>query len=278
MKALSTLKQKTIAYALIAVVGSFFMGIAHAETRYVDICGLVTVNGEPEAGVYIAAWPCPTGGVPVVETVSTEVMTNGYNYHIVHVEGEFNPWVPLPVSLSFTFGECTVVKTCEEIAALYEIDDKPIINIDIPCGPKGGGGHTPGFWQNKNGQALISSDDIALLNECCLADDDGYIGDFTNKGKFKTWIKKRRAKNMAYQLSGHLAAMKMNVSEGFVDGGALVYMSGGDTISIDDLIVEANDALCADGYTPKGDANRDYQGWLKDGLDAANNNINWVNP
>jgi hypothetical protein len=38
----------------------------------------------------------------------------------------------------------------------------------------------------------------------------------------------------------------------------------------------ANNALGADGYTPSGDANRKLQEALKDVLDKANNNANFV--
>lgn len=154
-----------------------------------------------------------------------------------------------------------------------------LIQFDITTVCRGGGGHTPGFWQNKNGQALIEPQDVDTLNALCLRNDDGSHADFADKKEFKGWIKARRAKNMAYQLSGHLAAMTMNVEVGFVNGCALVYLNGdGDMISINDLMAAANEALCEDGYTPSGDENRDYQEMLKDALDYANNNINWVNP
>jgi hypothetical protein len=38
----------------------------------------------------------------------------------------------------------------------------------------------------------------------------------------------------------------------------------------------ANGALCADGFTPSGDPNRATQEFLKDALDDANNNLNFV--
>ncbi len=159
-------------------------------------------------------------------------------------------------------------------------EKQALIRFDFTTPPgDGGGGHTPGFWQNKNGQALIEPGDIDMLNLLCLSDDDGHIDDFADKGEFKRWLKKRRATNMAYQLSGHLAAMMLNVSVGFVNGDALVYIGEeGDMISIYDLMDAAATALCEDGYTPSGDENRDYQEMLKDALDDANNNLNWVNP
>lgn len=84
---------------------------------------------------------------------------------------------------------------------------------------------------------------------------------------------------MAYQLSGHLAAMYMNVLVGSVNGGALVYIGDhGDMISINDLLDAADEALCLDGETSAGDDNRYDQEMLKNALDEANNNLNWVYP
>ena len=144
----------------------------------------------------------------------------------------------------------------------------------------GGGGLTPGFWQNKHGLRLINEygalDD---LNDLCLRDEGGADADFATPQEFRAWIKMRNAENMAYQLSGHLAAMYMNVLIGSVNGDALVYIGNeGDMISIYDLLLEANQALCDDGETFAGDENRDYQEMLKDALDKANNNQNWVAP
>jgi hypothetical protein len=116
-----------------------------------------------------------------------------------------------------------------------------------------------------------------MLNELCLRDDDGNDVDFENKREFKSWIKMRSAENMAYQLSGQLAAMMLNVSVGFVDGESKVYIGDeGDMITIFNLMDAAATALCEDGYTPAGDENRGYQEMLKDALDDANNNLNWV--
>ena len=84
---------------------------------------------------------------------------------------------------------------------------------------------------------------------------------------------------MAFQLSGHLAAMYMNVLVGSVNGGALVYIGHeGDMISINNLLDAADEALCLDGETFSVDENRDSQEMLKNALDKANNNLNWVYP
>jgi hypothetical protein len=154
-----------------------------------------------------------------------------------------------------------------------------------------GGGLTLGFWSNKNGQRLENADDFALLTSLCLVGAQGQAQDFTsgnmttNRNALNAWLLNANATNMAYMLSAQLAAMELNVLNGFVTGSSLVY--GGDCIktyfpgsngfiSISALMDAANTALCADGYTPAGDPNRPYQECLKTTLDQANNNLNFV--
>ena len=106
---------------------------------------------------------------------------------------------------------------------------------------------------------------------------------------FRPWILGANAVNMSYMLSAQLAAMELNVEAGYVSGSSLVYAPGlipyaipGLTptgfISINDLMTAANSALGVDGYTPAGDPNRAVQGALKNVLDAANNNKNFLSP
>lgn len=216
-----------------------------------------------------AAVEITVGGVP---TLLTDVFLDneGDNLDVVELE------IPVPAGATNVIVQALSIDDGSGLqpASLYWHFVSWVITP-----PPGGGGHTPGFWQNKNGQALIEEGDIDMLNLLCLSDDNGHIDNFADKGEFKRWLKKRRATNMAYQLSGHLAAMMLNVSVGFVDGDALVYLNDeGDMISIYDLMDAAATALCEDGYTPSGDENRGYQGMLKDALDDANNNLNWVNP
>ena len=87
---------------------------------------------------------------------------------------------------------------------------------------------------------------------------------------------------MAYMLSAQLAAMELNVFNGKVDGNALIYAPGTTSANalgfatVNAIMDEANAALLADGYTLAGDPNRTVQGALKNALDNANNNKNFV--
>ena len=158
-------------------------------------------------------------------------------------------------------------------------------------------GRTPGFWHNKNGLKLIKESGagadwtwLNTLNTICLVDKDGNDVDFTiNKAGGDDLsdflVSGNNAKNMAQKLSQHVAAMQLNILNGFADDDCSVFtginaecLDGEpDTITIGELMDLATDALCDDKYTPVGDDDRDYQECLKNILDAANNNSNWVN-
>jgi hypothetical protein len=97
----------------------------------------------------------------------------------------------------------------------------------------------------------------------------------------QSWLLNAKATNMANMLSAQLAAMALNVEAGSVSGAAYVYApgcgtGGRDFIKIQDLMSDANTELCNDGNTPAGDANRARQECLKNALDKANNNVNFV--
>jgi hypothetical protein len=138
-------------------------------------------------------------------------------------------------------------------------------------------GHTPGFWRNNNGVALIQGellwDELRGLN---LVDFDG--ADFDPSGAVQEWrgyLTGGNAQNMSYMLSIHLAAMQLNILSGNVSSSCLVQTPTGPA-TIQSVVVAANAVLAADGFTPTGDPNRAVQELLKNILDAANNNQNWL--
>ena len=71
----------------------------------------------------------------------------------------------------------------------------------------------------------------------------------TTYAQFKTWILNATATNMAYMLSAQLAAMKLNVLNGFVDGAAVIYAPGTNSANaagfakVSDVIAEADAEL-----------------------------------
>jgi hypothetical protein len=156
----------------------------------------------------------------------------------------------------------------------------------------GGGGHTLGFWSNKNGQAAMndggtSTPELTLLSSLNLRNANGTNFDPATYAAFRTWILSANATNMSYMLSAQLAAMELNVEALLVDGNDLVYapallpynpvgMNALGFISVNDLMSDANVELGLHGSVLSGDSFRPYQEALKNALDAANNNQNFV--
>lgn len=149
-----------------------------------------------------------------------------------------------------------------------------------------GGGLTLGFWSNKNGQSFYGSDDNALLVSLNLRNANGSVFDPASYAAYRTWSLGATASNMAYMLSAQLAAMELNVLNGKVAGSAIVYapgtgIPGNDFVSITNLMAAANTDLGTAGHenttsgTP-GAVFRARQEALKNALDKANNNLNFV--
>lgn len=150
---------------------------------------------------------------------------------------------------------------------------------NVCLGP--GGGLTPGYWSNKNGQTSFNTvigthvalDALTNLNLWTYNKKTGVASEFNpaSYAGFKAWLQARDAVDMRYQLSAHLAAMRLNVMADFVDEDALVYINPAIGYkSIGDLTSMANDALGDSSST------RDYLEQLKNALDNANNNKNFV--
>ncbi len=168
---------------------------------------------------------------------------------------------------------------------------------NVCLGP--GGGLTLGFWSNKNGQGLITSSWLCTLNSLNLVNGAGISFDpvagcpapsnsqiSAGKSALKSWLLSGSATNMAYMLSVQMTAMQLNVLNGNVSGAAIVYAPGtgitaNDFVTVNQLLTVANADLGTAGHqnttsgTP-GDAFRARQEALKNALDKANNNLNFV--
>src|SRR5262249_50283467 len=153
------------------------------------------------------------------------------------------------------------------------------------------GGLTLGFWSNKNGNKIITSDGtttgsgknllpgvVTLLNSFCAVNANGSTHTFfaTNGyADFRNWLLGATATNMAYMLSAQLAAMELNVNYGVppnkVDGNAFDLCSHG---TINALMLDAKSLLCGPGgnLTLAGNPLRGSEQVDKDCIDALNNN------
>lgn len=234
-------------------------------------------NGKKDASEqYIYGW--------LVEVTSNSVDIDAYTTAKLHLPpDQYNVFEGIPLE-----GNWLATTPTEFVVNLGANQRKRVCFGNVCLGP--GGGLTLGFWSNKNGQALEDDADFTALTALHLRNGDGSDRDFTsslenNKADLHDWLLDANAVNMSNMLSAQLAAMVLNVNHGFVDGGSLVHTDGcGNTgvndefISINDLISAAEAALAADpdGQALAGDPNRDLQECLKDALDDANNNLNFV--
>ena len=145
---------------------------------------------------------------------------------------------------------------------------------------KASGGRTPGFWSNPNGLATMmdggtAGPELALLSSLNLKGANGLDFNPTSHAQFRTWLLASNGTNMAYRLSSHLAAMRLNVEAGFVNGNRIYAPFGG---TINELMALANQSLAANPLTLTGHPERAYQERLKDYLDRLNNGAAVVSP
>ena len=167
-------------------------------------------------------------------------------------------------------------------------DSKTVEFGNLCLGP--GGGHTLGFWSNKNGQATMNDGgsllpELNLLDSKCMRNasgtDTNFAGNYTT---FRNWLLGATATNMSYMLSAQLAAMELNIEAGFVAPGALIYAPGTTSANglgfatVGAVVAEAEAELCLHTTAFAGDPNRSYQEALKNALDKANNNVTFVQP
>jgi hypothetical protein len=117
--------------------------------------------------------------------------------------------------------------------------------------------------------------EFTLLSALHLRDANGLDFDPATYPQFRTWLLGSTATNMAYKLSSHLAAMRLNVEAGFVNGNRIYAPFGG---TINQLMTLADNSLATHPLTLTGNPERAYQEQLKNYLDALNNGAAVVSP
>jgi len=256
------------------------------------------VNGVKDSGeagiqgwqvtLFAGANPQPTG-LPL--TTTTDVSGN-YLFHDLGAG---------------TYGVCEVIPSAAPtwVPTTHTVTDPITVPPDSNDNRFGnvclgqGGGLTLGFWSNKNGQKLLtgsttgatlSANFVTLLNGLNLRSANGNNFDLpstNNYTPFRNWLLGATATNMAYMLSAQLATMELNVATLGVSGAGNVFagtapagcsvtgLNATGFISITDLMTAAN-AQLAYGLTLSGNPARACQEFLKNALDSANNNKNFV--
>jgi hypothetical protein len=232
-----------------------------------------------------------------------------------------------------TTKSCTSDADCPLLGETHETCGAPTCagtngKCDIGNVCKGaGGGLTLGFWSNSNGLTAIKKGPGGLsgtltflgttlnlrdalgspqpngsnFDPTCFcysgACPAGVPADCTTGQKpfsFRTWLLNANATSMAYMLSAQLAAMELNVREGFVSNSAFVFagtapasctvpgLLGNGFISIQNLMDAANSlsnhSLLIDALTNVSGAARSCQEFMKNALYAATNNQNFAVP
>jgi hypothetical protein len=163
-------------------------------------------------------------------------------------------------------------------------------------------GLTIGFWSNKNGQALITQDDLAYLRGLNLRNPNGTNFDPTTTKQVSDFLTTGKdASNMACMLSAQLIATVLNVRRGNFGTSTAVYVGPGNQmqerntlgnnllpalnshgalsygagyVNINTLILKANTELGLYGTSTASmnGGERQYMEALKDVFDAMNNN------
>jgi hypothetical protein len=215
----------------------------------------------------------------------------------VHIQDGIDFIRYTPVEITVDPGDYTVTESDTVETNWVHTTDNPL-NLTLNAGDKkkvefgnlctgAGGGKTLGFWSNKNGEATINDggtmgSELDLLKGLNLRNAEGSEFNPATYAALRTWLLNGTATNMANMLSVQLAAMELNVEGGLVNGNALIYAPGATNANalgfatVNSVMTDANNDLGLDGETLSGDPNRSHQEALKNALDNANDNLNFV--
>ena len=250
-------------------------------------------SGQNESEAGISGWRISQGGAAIATlttgaggTFTTTLDPGTYSFTEIVAAA---PWTQTgnTFNQSSTSGGATTSLAAKSYTVVIPNDQPSTVsglyfgNVCVGAG----GGLTMGFWSNKNGQALITAGDLTMLTGLNLRNANGSNFDPATKDLYRTWLLNANATNMAYMLSAQLSAMELNVAHGFVSGGSLIYApgttsaNGAGFATVNAVMAEANTELGLHPDTTSGssgDAFRSYQEALKNALDRANNNLNFV--
>lgn len=193
------------------------------------------------------------------------------------------------------FPQGTWIQTAVVVNGVYQMPVTPTVTVTIHDNERHivkylnfalgwyGGGHTPGYWHNKNGQAEIGQDDLDYvegLNPFAGPKPDFYPTGvdvpFQTKEDIALFlvgnIASEMANNMRYKLAKFFLAMELNVYNGYVDPESVIYLGPGDFQTVGDVLDYINAEYPWDGPG----WNEAKQAYYKNALDAACNNENFL--
>lgn len=138
-------------------------------------------------------------------------------------------------------------------------------------------GHTIGYWRNHHGlQRVHQLGILPTLPALHLRNLFGCPVSPGNLLHFKLYLQCANSINMAYMLSAQLVAMHCNVMAGFVDPNCVVDDPQLGQMTVAQLMQQAIVSLTQHGLTLPWHPQRVAQQRLKNALDRANNNQNWL--
>ena len=76
------------------------------------------------------------------------------------------------------------------------------------------GARSIGYWSNNHSSEFITDADLSALRTLNLRNTNGSNFDPSTPSHYQSWLTSADASNMAYQLSEHLSALKLNVAHG----------------------------------------------------------------
>lgn len=253
----------------------------------------LNTNGLDDDNMPVQGWQISLGGVDENNVpVDPMILPTGPNGTIAFpsinkgtytvMEETVAGWVhTTPTSVNLTLNTC--------------VDPTQVKFGNVCLGGANTGGGGLGFWSNKNGQTLITGAYLCELNALCLRNADGSNYDpvagcptptnpQVNAGKssLKNWLLNAYATNMSYMLSAQLAALKLNVLKGYVNPSRLIYAPGTSSANaagfatVTAVMNEANTILCANGMISASDPSRATAEAVKNALEKASGNSNYV--
>jgi hypothetical protein len=248
-------------------------------------------NGEPETAKLNVVKYYDTNANGVQDDTVSEPNITGWLFHVsddIHLNRN------TPFTLILAPGQYTITEmSALETSWVHTTSD--ILEVGLAAGADvtevfgnvcigNRGGHTLGFWSNKNGQAATTAADTTYLASLNLRNPNGTAFDPTNKTQLPKWFLGASATNMACMLSAQMASMALNIRHPevtAVDPSAIIYRPelnvygitfNSGFITLGNLVAAANASLVdPNGNTVAAGAIRTYQEKLKNALDDANN-------
>jgi hypothetical protein len=234
--------------------------------------------GEPELTGWLFEVTDPLGVINYYYSPRTiEITANEGTYTVTEIHPQ-GTWIQTGVAIDGVYQD-PVTQTVTVTIGVDQTVTVTFLNIALGYD---GGGLTPGYWHNKNGQAEIGSDDLNYINSLSPFQQhmDFYPSTvdvpFQTKEDIKAFLVGNEASEVAkyirYKLAKFFLAMELNVYNGHVDGSLIIYLGPGDFQTVQNVLTYVNLGFPWYGWQDSEVA------YYKNALDGACNNQNFIFP